>query len=75
MQTLTEIVAAVVVQSSAAAFSHFGVTLDAPHQPEKPAPVERIVARTAVPTPAVRIVERAQGAVDCPTQRAQLVKT
>jgi hypothetical protein len=45
MQTLTEIVAAVVVSSSAAAYSHFGVTLDA-QQVEKPVPVERTVART-----------------------------
>ena len=39
MQTLTEIVAAVVVSSSAAAYSHFGVTLEA-QQVEKPAPAE-----------------------------------
>ena len=45
MQTLTEIVAAVVVSSSAAAYSHFGVTLDA-HQVDKPVPAERTVART-----------------------------
>lgn len=30
MATLTEMVAAVVVHSSAAAFSHFGVTIDTP---------------------------------------------
>ena len=45
MQTLTEIVAAVVVSSSAAAYSHFGVTLDA-QKVEEPAPAERTVART-----------------------------
>jgi hypothetical protein len=46
MATLTEIVAAVVLQSSAAAFSHFGVTLEA-ERVEKPQPVsERVVARS-----------------------------
>ena len=46
MTTLTEIVASVVVHSSAVAFSHFGVTLDTP-QVERPQPVaERIVARS-----------------------------
>jgi hypothetical protein len=46
MTTITDIVAAVVVHSSAVAFSHFGVALDAP-QAERPAPApERVVART-----------------------------
>jgi hypothetical protein len=46
MTTLTEIVAAVVVHSSAVALSHFGVTME-PAQVEKPTPsVERVVART-----------------------------
>lgn len=49
MQTITEIVAAVVVHSSAAAYSHFGVTLE-PHPAEKPA-VERSVARTGPAAP------------------------
>lgn len=44
MATLTELVAAVVVQSSAAAYSHFGVTLE-PVKIEQPA-AERIVARS-----------------------------
>ena len=44
MQTLTEIVAAVVVSSSAAAYSHFGVALDA-QRIEGPAPAQRVVAR------------------------------
>jgi len=49
MTTLTEIVAAVVVHSSAAALSHFGVTLE-PVQVEQPsAPAERVVARTPQP--------------------------
>lgn len=45
MQTLTEIVAAVVVSSSAAAYSHFGVTLDT-QKVDEPVPAERTVART-----------------------------
>lgn len=47
MTTFTEIVAAVVVHSSAVALSHFGVTME-PAQVERPAPApaERVVART-----------------------------
>lgn len=46
MTTFTDIVAAVVVHSSAAAFSHFGVAMDAP-QAERSTPAsERVVART-----------------------------
>lgn len=46
MATLTEVVAAVVVHSSAVAFSHFGVALETP-QAEATAPVaSRVVART-----------------------------
>lgn len=56
--TITEMVAAVVVHSSAAAFSHFGVTLDAP-QVERPQPprAERVVARSP---------RKVQKAADCP---------
>lgn len=67
MATLTEVVAAVVVHSSAAAFSHFGVTLDAPAF-ERPAPVsERVVARS--PRKAVQKISDK----DCPEQRRALV--
>jgi len=50
MATLTEMVAAVVVHSSAAAFSHFGVTIDTP-KVEAPRPAvsaadQRTVARS-----------------------------
>lgn len=48
MTTLTDILATVVVHSSTAALSHFGVTLE-PAQVVQPAPagvVERVVART-----------------------------
>lgn len=76
MTTLTEMVAAVVVQSSAAAFSHFGVTLETP--PEPPARVAaadpRVVARSH-PRQAVRVpspVEKAAGCPDAP--HARIVK-
>lgn len=50
MATFTEIVAAVVVQSSALALSHFGVTLE-PAQTDRvtPPPAERVIARTPAP--------------------------
>jgi hypothetical protein len=70
MATLTEMVAAVVVHSSAAAFSHFGVTLEAPRA-ERPAPAaveQRIVART--PRKALDRIEKTSG---CPDEaRARL---
>jgi len=65
MTTLTGFVATVVVHSSAAAFAHFGLTLQ-PLPIEKPGPVaERVVARShqAAPT--------AQKVADCPVQRAR----
>jgi hypothetical protein len=46
MTTFTEIVASVVVHSSAVALSHFGVTLEPTQVERQPAPVERVVART-----------------------------
>jgi hypothetical protein len=45
MGTLTEFVATVVVHSSAAAFSHFGVTLE-PVQAQPAPAIERTVARS-----------------------------
>jgi len=50
MTTFTEIVASVVVHSSAVALSHFGVTME-PAQVERqtPPPAERVIARTPVP--------------------------
>ena len=72
MATLTEMVAAVVVHSSAAAFSHFGVTLETP-QIERPTPAaeQRIVARSPRQTAA----EKVQKAATCPdAQRARMMK-
>jgi hypothetical protein len=71
MATITELVAAVVVQSSAAAFSHFGVTLEAPQA--QPPVEQRIVART----PANRLDKPAQvfKASACPdSARTRLVR-
>jgi hypothetical protein len=45
MSTLTDLVASVVLHSSAAAFSHFGVQVD-PNLLDRPAPAERVVNRT-----------------------------
>ena len=59
MQTLTEIVAAVVVHSSAVAYSHFGVAIESP-KIEHPAPAERTIARTATPKPAMKNLDRLQ---------------
>jgi hypothetical protein len=73
VQTLTEIVAAVVVHSSAAAYSHFGVTLDA-HPAQPPIPAERTVARTAAPAKSVKITAPVEKTADCPQARAHVVK-
>jgi hypothetical protein len=73
VQTLTEIVAAVVMHSSAVAYSQFGVTLE-PHAMEKPVAAERTVARTIPPKKVVKVTARAAKTSDCPQQRALLVK-
>lgn len=79
MQTFTEIVAAVVVSSSAAAYSHFGVTLDA-QQVDKPVPAERTVARVENrKAPAAKIIAKGGKSATlvkgpCPDERAKMVK-
>ena len=67
MATLSEVVAAVVVHSSAVAFSHFGVTLDRPAvERQQPPVVERVVARSP---------RRVSKASDCPdAQRAKVLR-
>jgi hypothetical protein len=68
MTTFTEIVATVVMHSSAVAMSHFGVTLE-PTQVEQiqPAPVERVIARThTTPAGAHR---KGVKLTDCPQPR------
>jgi hypothetical protein len=65
MATLTEMVAAVVVHSSAAAFSHFGVTLEAPRieRPVQPAVEQRIVARTPR-----KVMDKVEKTSTCPEE-------
>lgn len=73
MATISEVVAAVVVHSSAFAFSHFGVTLDTPQLDQRqPAAAERVVART--PRKPVQKLST-KIAADCPeTQRLRAVR-
>ena len=49
MTTFTEIVAAVVVHSSAVALSHFGATMEPTQVERQPPAVERVIARTPSP--------------------------
>jgi hypothetical protein len=56
VQTWTEIVAAVVMHSSAAAYAHFGVDLEA-QQVERPA-AERVVARAEAAKAVARPVRK-----------------
>jgi hypothetical protein len=65
MTTFTEIVASVVVHSSAMALSHFGVTLEPTQIERQPAPVERVIART--PSQAQH---RAMKLSNCPVRSA-----
>ena len=75
MSTLTDIVAAVVVHSSAAAYSHFGVTLE-PVQAEKPAPIERTVERSVARSAASPSGSRkVQKVSNCPTPQVRTLKT
>ncbi len=46
MTTFTELVATVVVHSSAVALSHFGVAMEPTQVDRAPPPVERVIART-----------------------------
>ena len=76
MATFTEMVAAVVVHSSAAAFSHFGVTIDTPRIEQSRAPAVAADQRTIARSP--RQAQRAakvEKAFVCPeTARARLLK-
>lgn len=77
MATLTEMVAAVVVHSSAAAFSHFGVTIDTP-KAEAPRPAAATAAdqRTIARSPRqVQRADRVEKASNCPDiPRAHVVR-
>lgn len=74
MATFTEVVAAVVVQSSAFAFSHFGVTVDTPQLDRAQPAAERVIARS--PRRPQKVSERLPAKIaDCPEeQRAPVVK-
>jgi hypothetical protein len=65
MGTLTEFVATVVVHSSAAAYSHFGVTLEPVH-PDATVNAERVVARS--PRQPVRVSDCKPAPVQLPTK-------
>lgn len=74
MATLTEIVASVVVQSSAMALSHFGVAMQ-PVQVDKvaPPPAERVIARThAAVTAPPRVLKTA---CPDPVRKPQALRT
>lgn len=66
MTTFTAIVASVVAHSSAAALSHFGVTLEPTAAERQPAPMERVVARS--PT---QIQHKVMKLSNCPERQAR----
>lgn len=70
MASLTEIVTAMVVHSSAAAYSHFGVAVEL-KQPERPTPVARTVAR-AIPARTIKAAPGKPG--DCQDSAAKTIK-
>lgn len=69
MTTFTEIVAAVVVHSSAVALSHFGVTMEPAQVERPPPPAERVIARSPAQHRTIRLT-------NCPTARpkSQVIK-
>lgn len=73
MTTFTEIVAAVVVHSSAAAYSHFGVVME-PSTLQRPqlerSRAERVVARTPTPRAAEKLPAEKLGGCPDPQPRS-----
>lgn len=68
MTTFTEIVATVVVHSSAVALSHFGMTMEpAPVDRATPPPAERVIART--PAGAQTSTHKGMKLTACPLPR------
>lgn len=65
MQTFTEIVAAVVIHASAVAYGHLGVLVE-PQPPERAAPAERKVARSATPQPPQKSCDAPKPVAPCP---------
>jgi hypothetical protein len=72
MATLTEIVTAMVVHSSAAAYSHFGVAVEV-KTPERPAPVARTVSRVSPPK-SLKPASAVRDDEDCPEAGGRVVK-
>jgi hypothetical protein len=68
MQSVCEIIAAFVTALGAAAFSHFGVTLEPQVRPERPE-----VRKTAAVAPPVKtpVVYVRANAIDCPEHRVK----
>lgn len=78
MATLTDVVAAVVVHSSALAFSHFGIALEPPQaeatQPgtAQPATAQPATARPTIARPTIaRVVARSPRKTEKPAVRAR----
>lgn len=62
------LIADIVVSSAAAAFAHFGVTLDLPER--EPVQPERTVARTPVPKAEPAAAAAPAANEDCPERKA-----
>ncbi|MFP5447525.1 MAG: hypothetical protein ACLGHU_02170 [Alphaproteobacteria bacterium] len=65
MQTITEIVATVVIHASAMAYSHLGVLVE-PQQPERTVQVERKVARSAAAQTPLKSCDAPRPVAPCP---------
>jgi hypothetical protein len=75
MTTLTEMVATVVLHSSAAVFSHFGVTVDATQVSSPPAAEQRVIARSPRKLDRAEKVLKVEKASACPdSQKARVLK-
>jgi hypothetical protein len=71
MQTITEIVATVVIHASAMAYSHLGVLVE-PQQPERTAQAERKVARSVQPQAEAKACDAPRPAAPCPSMPLSL---
>ena len=70
MTTFTAIVASVVAHSSAAALSHFGVTLEPTQSERQAAPMEHVVARSPA-----QVHHRVMKLSNCPARQADAQAT
>lgn len=73
MATLTDVVAAVVVHSSALAFSHFGIALEPPQaEATQPGTAQPATARPTIARPIIaRVVARSPRKTEKPAVRAR----